>query len=399
MIDEVLCCYMKSPATYTREDVVEIHCHGGMMSAGQVLEQVLRSGARLARPGEFTRRAFMAGRIDLSQAEAVMELIAARGESDAFLAAEQLSGGLRARVEAMTSPLVDILAHVETALDFPDEEAEIYEGEEAARIIETEVLARIDKLLKAYESGRVFREGLKIAIVGRPNVGKSSLLNALLRKDRSIVTPLPGTTRDLIEADAILRGIPVTLVDTAGLESEPLDEAEAEGQRRAAEGLKQADLVIMVIDRSRILSDQDRRIKLAAPPGRTLGVLNKVDLPASFGLDEAREIFEGIDLWEVSAKTGQGLEELEAGLFRMVTKGGAAHGRVSGVVPNLRHKMALEEARPALVRAAQGFRSGLAPELAAFEIRSALDSLGEIVGATTPDDVLDRIFESFCLGK
>jgi len=399
LVDQVLCTFMKAPATYTREDVVEIHSHGGPVAVRRILELVLQNGAELAAPGEFTRRAFLAGRIDLTQAEAVAELVEARGAAEAQLAAVQLAGGLRDQVEALRQPLLEILARLEVAIDFPDEETEIIAPEPAADRLDREVLIPLDRLLAAYDSGRVFREGLKAAIVGRPNVGKSSLLNALLKTDRAIVTPVPGTTRDLIEADAVLSGLPLTLIDTAGLETPPLDEVEAEGQRRAAARLAAADLVLLVLDRSRPLTDEDRRIFMAAPPGRTLLVLNKSDLPPAFSLDRAADFLGGRPAVEISALTGRGLDRLQEEIFQMACGGRTSPEEVPDLVPNLRHKKALEAARPALIRAGEGLRNGLAPELVALEINQALDALGGLIGLTTPDDVLEEIFSRFCLGK
>ena len=399
LVDQVLAVFMTAPATYTREDLVEFQCHGGAVTAARVLELVLSAGAELAAPGEFTRRAFLAGRIDLSQAEAVAELVAARSGTEARLAAEQLAGGLRDRAEALRAPLVQVLAHLEVALDFPDEDAEIIQGLEAGRLLEEESLAVLDRLLGDYTRGRVFREGIKAAIVGRPNVGKSSLLNALIREERSIVTEIPGTTRDIIEADAVFQGIPVTLVDTAGLETPAADPVEAEGQRRAAARLQEADLVLHVIDRSRPLEEEDRRIFQSAPSGRLLLVINKADLAPVFSVKQARNFLGSAVAREVSARQGTGLEELGEAIYKLVSGGLDGAGETPRLVPNLRHRLALEAARPPLVRAIDGLKQGLAPELVALEITTTLEHLGLITGRTTPEDVLDEIFSSFCLGK
>ena len=398
-IDQVLAVFMAAPATYTREDLVEFHCHGGMVTAGRILELVLSVGAELASPGEFTRRAFLSGRIDLSQAEAVAELVAARSGAEARLAAEQLAGGLRDRTEAIRQPLVQVLAHLEVALDFPDEDAEIVQGPDAARLLEAESLAGLDDLLADYERGRVYREGISAAIVGRPNVGKSSLLNALLREERSIVTEIPGTTRDIIEAQAVFHGIPVTLVDTAGLEARAADAVEAEGQRRAAARLQAADLVLHVIDSSRPLEGEDQRIFQLAPLGRVLLVLNKTDLDPCFTMAQALDFLGPVPAREVSARQGTGLEELGEAVYGLVSGGWSGSGEPPRLVPNLRHRQALEKAREPLVRAIAGLKEGLAPELVALEITTVLEQLGLITGRTTPDDILDEIFSSFCLGK
>ena len=399
VLDEALCAVMFGPHTYTGEDMAEIHTHGGQVVAGRVLDLLMDQGATLAEPGEFTRRAYMNGRMDLTEAEAVAELIGARSQAEAELAAAQLAGGLKERVEALTRPLVTILAHLEVALDFPDEDAEIIDCQAASRAVREEVLGPLDELLQAYDSGRVLREGIKAAIVGRPNVGKSSLLNALLKTDKAIVTALPGTTRDVIEAEAVLDGLPVTLVDTAGLESPAADEAEAEGQRRAVARLKVADLVLVVLDRNRPLTEEDRRIVASAPADRVILVANKADLESGWKPDEASTLADTAGVVEISAKTGQGLDLLRRMIFEKLTGGCLAPGSVPELVPNMRHKRALEQARPVLERVLDGLLHGLAPELLALEINTVLDELGRIVGRTTPEDVLDEIFSQFCLGK
>ncbi|MBW2050984.1 MAG: tRNA uridine-5-carboxymethylaminomethyl(34) synthesis GTPase MnmE [Deltaproteobacteria bacterium] len=398
-LDQVLCSYMRGPKTYTREDVAEINAHGGPVVSRQILDLALAAGARMAEPGEFTRRAFLAGRIDLSQAEAVAELVAARSQAEADLAMAQLSGGLRQQVETLRAPLIEVLAHTEVALDFPDEEAEIIQGSEAAEKIARDVLNPLDELLNAYESGRIYREGLQAAIVGRPNVGKSSLLNKLIKDERAIVTPTPGTTRDVIEVEALIEGVPMTLVDTAGLESPARDDAEAEGQRRAQARLAAADLVLLVLDRSQPLTEEDRRIHSLTRPENTIAALNKTDLDPAFALEDAQELLGSTVALSISAKTGQGLSGLKTRILEMMTSGQTSPDHVPRLVPNLRHKLALEQARGPVFRTVQGLNNDLAPELIALEIRSALDSLGLITGLTTPDDILDEIFEKFCLGK
>ncbi|MBW2090860.1 MAG: tRNA uridine-5-carboxymethylaminomethyl(34) synthesis GTPase MnmE [Deltaproteobacteria bacterium] len=398
-VDQVLCSYMRGPNTYTREDVVEINAHGGPVVASQILDLVLAAGARMAEPGEFTKRAFLAGRIDLSQAEAVAELVAARGQAEAGLALAQLTGGLRQQVEALKKPLVEVLAHLEVALDFPDEEAEIIQSSAAAEKLLQGTLKPLDELLNAYESGRIYREGIQVAIVGRPNVGKSSLLNRLTRDERAIVTPQPGTTRDVIEVEALIEGVPLTLVDTAGLEAPARDDAEAEGQRRAQARLTAADLVLLVLDRSQPLTEEDRRIFSLARSDNTIAALNKTDLKPAFSLKEARGLLGTTPALDVSAKTGKGLSALKAQIFEKITGGRTNPDHVPYIVPNLRHKQALEQAREPLTRAIEGLQKDLAPELSALEIRSVLDSLGLITGQTTPDEVLDEIFNNFCLGK
>ncbi|MEW6262494.1 MAG: tRNA uridine-5-carboxymethylaminomethyl(34) synthesis GTPase MnmE [Thermodesulfobacteriota bacterium] len=396
-VDEALCCYMKAPWTYTRQDVTEFHCHGGPVMAGLVLNLVLDCGAELARPGEFTRRAFLAGRMDLSQAEAVAELIGARGRVEAELAANQLLGGLKDRIEKIGRSLIQVLARLEAALDFPDEEIEIIGPDSFARLDQ----ARLDleALLAAYEDGRVYRESLQAALVGRPNVGKSSLLNALARAEKAIVTDQPGTTRDVIEAEIMLEGLPLTLVDTAGLGRRPRDEAEEIGQRRAEARLSRSDLVLLILDLSRPLDEEDRRIFQAVPADRTVMVLNKNDLKACFTEGEALAWLGQAPVARISALTGQGLTELVRLIAGRIRQGAGRSGAIPEIVPNLRHKKALETAKVPLARALRGVEQGLAPELLALELRQALDGLGAVTGRNVTEDVLDEIFSRFCLGK
>jgi tRNA modification GTPase len=315
------------------------------------------------------------------------------------LAANQLDGGLRKQVEDFRETLIEILAHLEVALDFPEEEAEIIRGPEAARKIRTDVLKPLDELLEAYEAGHFYREGLQVAIIGRPNVGKSSLLNRLLKVEKAIVTPSPGTTRDIIEAEALIEGIPLTLVDTAGLEAETRDEAEAEGQRRAESRLNEADLILIVIDRNRTLSSEDSRILAYGRVRPALILLNKSDLPSAINLETVESQSNSWPVLVVSARTGDGISELRSKIFESVTGGRTKPVHIPAIVPNTRHKRALEESRQALMPAIQALAEELPPEIAALEVRSVLDQLGVITGHTTTEDILDRIFEDFCLGK
>ena len=402
IVDQVMCCLMKAPHSYTREDVLEIHCHGGQVLAAGILEIVLKFGAEPAEPGEFTRRAFMAGRIDLSQAEAVAELIGARSRAEAELAAAQLDGGLGRRVEGMRAVLIEILAHIEAALDFPDEDIDPDGGwidaDGFAAMIRREVIDKTDELIAAYENGRVFREGVTVVIAGRPNVGKSSLLNALVGQERAIVAQHPGTTRDVIEVEAVFYGVPVVLADTAGLESEAADEVEAEGKKRALKRLHEADIVLAVVEQGRELTEADRRIVGRALDGRTMVVVNKVDLAEAFTMGEAGAFLGRMPCVGVSARFGNGLEELKRVIVTAAT-GRDVRERPSGMMPNVRHKNALALSLEPLRRVVEGMEKGLAPELIALEIRESLGHMGVITGETTPDDVLDEIFKSFCLGK
>lgn len=399
ILDQVLCSFMKAPNTYTRENIGEINSHSAPVITARILECVLSAGAELAQPGEFTRRAFLSGRIDLSEAEAVAELVAARSRAEADMALNQLEGGLKEEVEAITGVLVDLLAQLEVAVDFPDEDEEIIQAEASAKMLEAEAIRPLDRLLTAYTAGRIYREGLEAAIIGRPNVGKSSLLNRLVMRDHAIVTAIPGTTRDVLEADALFNGVPVTLLDTAGLHSLPDGEIEAEGQKRAEARLKQADLILLVLDQSTPISDEDLRILDLADNNHTLVVLNKTDLPRASEIEEFTKAAGHRQIVQVSAKTGAGLDELKARVFELVSGGRTRPDSSSGAVPNARHNKALEDARPFIANVIEGLNTQRPPDLIALDTRQALDYLGTISGKTTTEDVLDRIFSSFCLGK
>ncbi|MFH1138716.1 MAG: tRNA uridine-5-carboxymethylaminomethyl(34) synthesis GTPase MnmE [Pseudomonadota bacterium] len=399
VMDQILCALMSGPHTYTGEDLAEFHVHGGPLNAARVLEACLEAGARAAEPGEFTRRAFLSGRIDLTQAEATAELISARGLAEADLAAAQLRGGIKEKIQQIRDVLVRILAELEVALDFSEEDVEIIDGPASALVLRREALVPLDRLLDDHRSGGVFREGVRAALVGRPNVGKSSLFNALAGRDAAIVTNLPGTTRDALELPTSLFGIPLTLIDTAGLESPPRDEAEAEGQRRAAARLAEADLALLVLDGSRPLGPEDRRIFQLCPPAGTVIVINKIDLPRLPPGEGPPEFFDPALAREVSALTGEGLGELRRTIFARLTGSRELTARPPELVINLRHKRALEEARPALERAGELLQTGGPLELTALELHLGLEALGKIIGLTTPEDVLDEVFSRFCLGK
>jgi tRNA modification GTPase len=388
-VDEVLLTVMRAPRTYTREDVVEINCHGGMVPMRRVLGLALRYGARLAEPGEFTKRAFLNGRIDLLQAEAALDIIRARTEESERLALEQLGGALSARINGLRERLLGACAHLEACIDFPEEEIEPASSEE----IKGDIAGMVDEIASlagSYEEGRFYREGLRAAIAGRPNVGKSSLLNALLQRDRAIVTEMPGTTRDVIEEHININGLPLRVMDTAGIR-QAHDMAEEEGVRRTLRAIEDADLLMGVVDGSVPLRDGDMELFERMKGRHSIVVVNKADLPQA-GL----ELPGGIPAFRVSAKTGEGLAALKEGIFSSCMKTG---GRAEGViVTNLRHKIALDSSGRAL-RAALAAIETEPLEIAAMELREALDSLGEIVGAVTTEDILQKIFSDFCIGK
>ncbi len=390
-VDEVLVTVLRAPRTFTREDVVEVSCHGGGVVSRGVLDTLLASGARLARPGEFTLRAFLNGRLDLAQAEAVADLIHARTDLAVRAAQEQLAGRLSERIRAVRDDLMNLRAHVEAHLDFPDEDIAPDTAEAlAGRLDRADVF--LEELIRTAGEGRILRHGLRTAIVGRPNVGKSSLLNRLLDTERAIVSPVAGTTRDTIEECADIRGIPVVFIDTAGLR-EADDLVEAEGIRRSRQALDGAEMALVVLDLSVPLEEGDRRL-LAETDGRQrLVVGNKCDL-ASRGLPAGVPS----DLVPVSCRTGEGLEALRDRFQRNVW-GEEPRGMWADAVVNERHHDALRRALVAVRAAREGLRVGVGLEVVALEARTAADAVGEIVGATATEDLLDLIFSRFCLGK
>jgi tRNA modification GTPase len=387
-VDEVLLTVMRSPHTYTREDVVEINCHGGLLPLRRVLELTLRHGARLAEPGEFTKRAFLNGRIDLSQAEAVLDVIRAKTEESEKLALEQLKGALSEKINNLRDRLLNICAHIEAYIDFPEEEIEPASMQEIKTGIE-DLVNEISALCRSYDEGRFFREGLKAVIAGRPNVGKSSLLNALLKRDRAIVTEMPGTTRDVLEEYININGLPLRIMDTAGIR-QAHDMAEEEGVRRSLQAIEEADIVLGVIDGSVPLRDGDMSLVERLKEKNSILVINKIDLlQADLSLSDALPVF------RVSAKTGEGLDALKDAIFNRCVH----RDRTEGVmVTNLRHKLALDAAERGL-KAALGSLEGEPLEITAMELREALDRLGEIVGTVTTEDILNKIFNDFCIGK
>ncbi len=395
-IDEVIVSVMQGPRTYTREDVVEINCHGGVAAVRRVLEVVLACGARLAAPGEFTKRAFLNGRLDLSQAEAVIDIIKARTDASLRVAMGNLSGGISASVREMRDVLLGLSASIEAAIDFPDEEIPALQPEEVLQRLE-EVSMKLEELIAAAEVGKIYREGVGTVIVGKPNVGKSSLLNALLRESRAIVTDVPGTTRDAIEEMLNLQGIPFRVVDTAGIR-ETRDEVEKLGVERTRRFLEQADLAIFVVDAHLGLSGEDREIIGELRSKRAIVAINKTDLPESEDLAELVDLLPGKRLVRMSITNGWGLAELEDAMVEAVAKGQIAPGE-GVLVSNLRHKEALGKAHRSLQEARNTVIQGLPEDLLTVDLKAALDALGEITGETVDDEVVDRIFSQFCIGK
>ena len=396
-VDEVLIVLMKSPKTYTREDIVEIHCHGGYFILQKVLELALREGARLAQPGEFTKRAFLKGRIDLTQAEAVIDLIKAKTQTSLEIATQQLRGVLYREMAEVKARLIESLALIEAHIDFPEEEIEPIASGKMRKDLET-IVHQMDEWINSYEEGKVFREGISCAIAGKTNVGKSSLLNVLLKEERAIVTPIPGTTRDVIEEVLNIYGIPVRLMDTAGLRK-PVDSIEQEGVRRAKERVADSDFVLLMLDGSRALDDDDREIFAEIKGKKKVVALNKNDLPPRTSLEEVKILFPKDPVISISALKNDGIDDLKQAIYSSLIRREVRASPEHLIVANIRHKTALTQVRDNLCNAAKGLEGGISLEFIAFEIRAALAALGDLVGETATEEVLDRIFEKFCIGK
>lgn len=396
-VDETLVVLMKGPKTYTREDIAEIHCHGGYLVLQRVLELVLDQGARMARPGEFTKKAFLNGRIDLTQAEAVIDLIRAKTTAGLDIANQQLRGMFYREMMAVKESLIDRLALVEAHIDFPEEEIEPVSLREMKGEL-NETVRKLEGWIASYDEGRIFREGVSCAIIGRTNVGKSSLLNVLLREDRAIVTPVPGTTRDVIEEVLNIQGIPVRLVDTAGLRK-TADLIEQEGVRRTREKMEDADLILLVIDGSREIGEEDREIVKKIEGKKKIIVLNKTDLPPKVRAEDAVALAGDSQVVRISALKDERIDDLRKTIYRTLLRKEIRASLDEVIIANVRHRTALVQTRDNLVNAIKRLEEGSSPEFAAFELRGALEALGELVGETTSEEVLDRIFGRFCIGK
>ncbi len=393
-LDQVLAAFMPGPKTYTGQDMAEIQAHGGPVVLAKILEKIIAAGARLAEPGEFTWRAFMGGKLDLSQAEAVAEIVQAKTGQALKLARRRLAGRLGERVADVTKNLVDVLARVEADIDFPEDDLGLMSLEEISQIVKTAVIDPLDKILAGGLTGHLMQEGAVVVLAGRPNVGKSSLLNTLLDQDRAIVTEIPGTTRDLIEEWLDLDGLPVRLVDGAGWRQAD-DPIESQGVTRATSRAAQADLVLFLTDGSTPLIEQDREARSFLAEVPVIPVVNKIDLPRHTGFDPT-PLFPDADWSAISALTGDGLTALRQRIVATLIQGGPD---LSSVAPNLRQQLALSAARQAVAAAHDGILRKISPELAAVDLREALYHLDEITGKTVSDEVLDRIFSTFCIGK
>lgn len=399
-LDQGLLTLMRAPRSYTGEDVAEIHCHGGGLLSRRILAVILRQGARLASPGEFTKRAFLNGRLDLSQAEAVLDLIQAKSEPGLHLAWEQLSGRLSAACTAIRDTLLGLTAYVEAFIDFPEED--LPERTQAEIVHDCETLTtQIAALAATFAQGKVYREGMRTVIVGKPNVGKSSLLNLLTGTERAIVTAVPGTTRDVIEETVVIGGVPLVVWDTAGLRN-TTDEVERIGVERTRAGVKEADLVLAIFDASRPLDAEDEAVCAEVTGKTVIPILNKVDLPVAVTPGDLEKRLQAGPPIHLSAKCGVGLDDLREGIQAAVWGKGRAQGQeqTSGVlVSRARHRDALAKAEQSLEQARAGVQAGLPLDLVAVDLRAALDHIGEITGHVSTEDILDRVFREFCIGK
>lgn len=393
-VDEVILLIMKGPRSYTAEDVLEIQCHGGRQSLSEILGLVLRHGARLANPGEFTQRAFVNGRIDLAQAEAVMDVIQAKSAQGLTSAVSQLEGRLSRVVGDMRLHLTDFITRLEVTVDYPEEDLEEIEVPDIAGAIR-EMEQRLDAMLAESKSGRMMRDGVMAAIAGTPNAGKSSLLNRFLETERAIVTDVPGTTRDVIEEWITIQGVPICLVDTAGIRSTD-DTVEQIGVRRAKEYMDRADIILVVVDQSRPLQEEDRQILETARGRQALIVLNKEDLQPAFATEELQSY--GLLLLSISASTGAGMGELKDAMLSLALQQGLTAAQ-SALLANTRHIELVRQSREALQRALDTIEAGMPVDCAIVDIREAWELLGSITGDTVHDDIIEEIFSRFCLGK
>lgn len=396
VIDEVLAVYMKAPYTYTTEDVVEINCHGSIVSLRKVLGLVLQKGARMAEPGEFTKRAFLNGRLDLTQAEAVIDLIKAKSDKVFDVSLEQLDGALSRNIIEIRNLLMDELVNITVNLDYPDEDIEVIVYEKLLNNL-LQINDMIEKLIVSADTGRIIKEGFKVAIVGKPNVGKSSLMNGLLKESRVIVTDIPGTTRDTIVEDISVRGIPVKLIDTAGIRDTE-DAVEKIGIEKSKESFNDADLVIFILDGSSSLSEEDRSIIDIVGTRKALVLINKVDLGMVMEINQLREKMPNSIFIETAVNKGQGIADIENEIEKMVYNGDI---RQSGniFVTNVRHLNLLNSAKSALDDAVAMVRMNEALEFIEIDVKRSWEFLGEIVGETVSDSIIDEVFSRFCLGK
>lgn len=396
IIDEVLLAIFKAPYTYTREEMVEINCHGGLIAQKSVLSLVLDNGARMAEPGEFTKRAFLNGRIDLSQAEAVIDIIRAKTDRALSVANRQLTGGLSQKIKKIRSDLLNVIAHIAANIDFPEEDIPEADPDYILKEIR-HACEMIESLLKSAGSGRILREGLSTLILGNTNVGKSSLLNALVKEERAIVTDIPGTTRDIIEEYIDIKGIPIKIIDTAGIR-QTVDKVEKIGIERAMEHLTEAELVLLMIDVSRRLTEDDKNLIELVKDKTSITVINKVDLPVEVNEDEIEKLVPTGRIIRISALKHEGIEDLKTAIFDTVTEkiGFTDEGIIAA---GERQRKVMQDAHGFLDRAVDAMVNHMPIEMVEVDIRDAWEKLGEITGDTVSEDIITTIFQKFCIGK
>lgn len=397
VVDEVMVSVMRAPKTFTREDIVEINCHGGIVVVNQLLQLILRSGARLAEPGEFTKRAFLNGRVDLSQAEAVMDLIRAKTDRAMSVAINQLDGNLSHLIRRLRQEILETLAQVEVNIDYP--EYDDVEELTTRLLLEkaNQVQKQIQALLQTAQQGKILREGLSTAIIGRPNVGKSSLLNHLLREEKAIVTDIAGTTRDVIEEYVNVRGVPLKLVDTAGIR-ETEDIVEKIGVERSRKALSEADLILLVLNQSESLTTEDKQLLDITSGNKRIILLNKTDLPSRINQEDLVPYLENEPALPISVLTSEGLDQLEQAIADLFF-GGNTGDKDASYLSNTRHIALLEKAEHSLAEVIQGIESGMPVDLVQIDMTRCWDYLGEIVGDSVQDELITQLFSQFCLGK
>ncbi len=396
VLDEVLITIMRKPHSYTGEDILEINCHGGPVILEAILKEVIKAGVRLAEPGEFTRRAFLNNRLDLSQAEAISDMIMARTDKGLDLAIAQLKGHLSEKIKSARSSIIDILALLESSIDFSEEDIEVLPASELTERIQS-VINSLEEILSTYHEGKVYRDGISTVIIGKPNVGKSSLLNRLLGEKRVIVASTPGTTRDFIEEVINIKGIPLRITDTAGIRDAE-DIIEKEGVELVWEKLSSADIIIIVLDGSEKLTKEDLEIIEKNRSRNCVLVINKSDLSPMINVEKLNDLLPGKKPLWLSAKHGDGIPALKEHIRSLIISN-KDDRRSDTIITNLRHKTAIEKAVTFISKARENVRDGVSPELASLDLRESLESIGEIIGETVNEEVLDRIFSTFCIGK
>lgn len=392
ILDQVLVSYFKAPKTYTGEDVCEINCHGGNISTKQVLELVLKNGAYMAEPGEFTKRAFLNGKLDLTQAEAVIELINSKSDKENKASLKQLEGVLGENIRDIKNSIIDLLVDIEANIDYPEYDIEEVRREKIINVL-NENIEKLNKLEKSFDSGKILKDGILTAIVGKPNVGKSSLLNRLVKEDRAIVTEIAGTTRDTIEEYITINGVPLKLIDTAGIH-ETNDIVEEIGVNKSKKALNEADLVLMMLDSTKELSDEDKELLESVKNKKHILLINKIDI----GNILKKEMFEDRKTIEISTKTLDGIDELENEIERLFN---VSEIQVENeiIVTNVRHKNLIMEAKKGIENAVNSVKNGLPVDMLSIDLQDAIQNLGEIIGESISEEVVKGIFAKFCVGK